>query len=296
MHLTILAVPGCPNAVLLEERVTSVLADHGHVTVSRHLITTAEEATRWGMHGSPTILVNGTDPFGGPGQAASMSCPAIPGHQRPDNRRAVNRPASPGHRASSRSITRPPGAPAKPGAQAHTADTGRTMAVQQSARAVCNLPIEGCRPRFPPGRPARTSRSPCPARAAPRPGRDERRHGGNRNIPVDVVLGGLRLGHPRSPWSGSACRHAVYCEPVVVPVAIPPGHPTSAGAGVLGDGADHGVEADRSPSWAAICSEIWWVPPATRERQSAALLTRAGLAHPPAVASWSDGTQKSLPP
>lgn len=74
MHLTILAVPGCPNAVLLEERVTSVLADHGHVTVSRHLITTAEEATRWGMHGSPTILVNGTDPFGGPGQAASMSC------------------------------------------------------------------------------------------------------------------------------------------------------------------------------------------------------------------------------
>ncbi len=74
MHLTVLAVPGCPNAVLLEERLTSVLAGHSHVTVSRRLITSAEQAARWGMHGSPTILVNGTDPFAEPGQAASMSC------------------------------------------------------------------------------------------------------------------------------------------------------------------------------------------------------------------------------
>jgi len=26
------------------------------------------------MHGSPTLLINGTDPFATPGQAASLSC------------------------------------------------------------------------------------------------------------------------------------------------------------------------------------------------------------------------------
>ena len=74
MELTVLAVPDCPNAALLEERLAQVLEGRRDVTVSRQLITDEDGAARWGMPGSPTILVDGLDPFAEPGQPASVSC------------------------------------------------------------------------------------------------------------------------------------------------------------------------------------------------------------------------------
>jgi Alkylmercury lyase len=74
MQVTVLGVPGCPHVPLLEERLAQVLADRSDVTVSREVIATADEAARSGMHGSPTILIDGLDPFAEPGQAASVSC------------------------------------------------------------------------------------------------------------------------------------------------------------------------------------------------------------------------------
>jgi Alkylmercury lyase len=74
VHLTVLAVPDCPNVTLLEERLTQVLRGRRDVTVSRHAIADLDQATRRGMHGSPTLLVDGIDPFAVPGQPASASC------------------------------------------------------------------------------------------------------------------------------------------------------------------------------------------------------------------------------
>ena len=74
MHLTVLAVPDCPNVMLLEERLAQVLQGRRDVTVSRQVIADQDEAARRGMRGSPTILVDGVDPFAGPGQPASVSC------------------------------------------------------------------------------------------------------------------------------------------------------------------------------------------------------------------------------
>jgi hypothetical protein len=74
MELTVLAVPGCPNAPELERRLAAVVAGRPAVTVTRQVITSAAEAARWGMHGSPTLLVNGRDPFGEPGAAAAVAC------------------------------------------------------------------------------------------------------------------------------------------------------------------------------------------------------------------------------
>jgi hypothetical protein len=74
MHVTVLAVPDCPNVMLLEERLAQVLQGRRDVTVSRQVIADQDEAVRWGMRGSPTILVDGIDPFAGPGQSASVSC------------------------------------------------------------------------------------------------------------------------------------------------------------------------------------------------------------------------------
>jgi protein-disulfide isomerase len=74
MHLMLLAVPDCPNAMLLEEHLAQVLEGRRDVSVDRQVIEDEQEAARLGMHGSPTILVDGTDPFAEPGQSASMSC------------------------------------------------------------------------------------------------------------------------------------------------------------------------------------------------------------------------------
>jgi len=99
MHLTVLAVPGCPNVALLEEQLASVLDGRPGVTVSRHVIAEEAEAASWGMHGSPTILINGADPFAEPGPVSQHVLPPVRGQRWPDFWCAVSGPAPPGHRA-----------------------------------------------------------------------------------------------------------------------------------------------------------------------------------------------------
>ena len=74
MQLTVLAVPGCPNARVLEQRLAGLLAARPEVTVTRRVIADAAEAARWGMRGSPTLLVDGQDPFAGSGSGAVVAC------------------------------------------------------------------------------------------------------------------------------------------------------------------------------------------------------------------------------
>jgi hypothetical protein len=74
MQLTVLAVPGCPNAPVLGDRLAAVLGGRAGVLVSHRVISDEGEAARWGMHGSPTLLIDGVDPFAGRGQTPSMSC------------------------------------------------------------------------------------------------------------------------------------------------------------------------------------------------------------------------------
>jgi hypothetical protein len=68
MELTVLAVPGCPKAPLLEQRLARLLAGRPGARVSRHVVGSDEEAARLGMSGSPTLLIDGREPFLGPGQ------------------------------------------------------------------------------------------------------------------------------------------------------------------------------------------------------------------------------------
>jgi hypothetical protein len=74
MELTVLAVPGCPNLAILERRLAEVLAGRPGLTVTRRVITDVAEAARWGMHGSPTLLVDGQDPFACPGTVPAFAC------------------------------------------------------------------------------------------------------------------------------------------------------------------------------------------------------------------------------
>jgi hypothetical protein len=74
MKLTVLTVAGCPHAPLLEQRLAVALGDRTDAEITWRVIADADEAARAGLHGSPTLLVNGTDPFAVPGQPASLSC------------------------------------------------------------------------------------------------------------------------------------------------------------------------------------------------------------------------------
>ena len=74
MELTLLTVPACPNAAAFEERLAAALASHPGVVVQRREVADEEEAADAGMHGSPTLLIDGTDPFAGPEAPGSMSC------------------------------------------------------------------------------------------------------------------------------------------------------------------------------------------------------------------------------
>jgi predicted DsbA family dithiol-disulfide isomerase len=74
MNLTVLAVPDCPNAPVLEDRLAGVLDGQEGVSVSHEVISNEADAARWGMHGSPTLLIDGVDRFAQPGRPTGMSC------------------------------------------------------------------------------------------------------------------------------------------------------------------------------------------------------------------------------
>ncbi|MCA1655433.1 MAG: hypothetical protein LC635_03070 [Pseudonocardiaceae bacterium] len=81
MRLEILHVPDCPNVDLLERRLRTVLNDS--IVVTHRMVADAAAAAATGMTGSPTLLVDGTDPFAGAGLEPSLSCRLYPNEYRP---------------------------------------------------------------------------------------------------------------------------------------------------------------------------------------------------------------------
>jgi hypothetical protein len=66
----------CPNWRVAEARLNEAVAGIGNddVVVSHELVSTPEEAEQAGFRGSPTILVNGVDPFAGPEDPIGFAC------------------------------------------------------------------------------------------------------------------------------------------------------------------------------------------------------------------------------
>jgi hypothetical protein len=69
MRVEILQVPDCPNAALLAKNLREARIDD----ITHHVIEDLETATAMGMTGSPTLLIDGTDPFAA-GEKPSVSC------------------------------------------------------------------------------------------------------------------------------------------------------------------------------------------------------------------------------
>jgi hypothetical protein len=73
MIIELLHVPDCPHRAPARRNLDAALAETGvAATVTERQVADADEAARVGLHGSPTVLVDGRDPFGGEG--ASLAC------------------------------------------------------------------------------------------------------------------------------------------------------------------------------------------------------------------------------
>lgn len=74
VEVTVLTVADCPNGPLIEDRLAQALAGRDGVRVIRREIDSEEDASLFGMRGSPTLLIDGVDPFAMAGTPFSVSC------------------------------------------------------------------------------------------------------------------------------------------------------------------------------------------------------------------------------
>lgn len=72
-RLQLLYFPDCPQWRLAEQRLNEVAASLG-LSIEHHWVTTQEEAERVSFRGSPTILIDGVDPFAEGDEAIGLSC------------------------------------------------------------------------------------------------------------------------------------------------------------------------------------------------------------------------------
>lgn len=72
-RLQLLYFPECPHWRLADERLSEIAGRLG-LSVEYQLVTTSEEAQLVSFHGSPTILVDGMDPFLDADEPIGLSC------------------------------------------------------------------------------------------------------------------------------------------------------------------------------------------------------------------------------
>ena len=76
VDIELLVVPDCPNESLALMALESAFEQVGlrEQSVRVTVITSQDEAQERGFIGSPTILIDGVDPFGVPGQSPAVAC------------------------------------------------------------------------------------------------------------------------------------------------------------------------------------------------------------------------------
>jgi hypothetical protein len=75
MEIELLVVTDCPNDPVAAELISRALVDTGvKATVIRTVISNEEQARQRGFLGSPTILLDGVDPFGRSDAQVGVAC------------------------------------------------------------------------------------------------------------------------------------------------------------------------------------------------------------------------------
>ena len=73
MNISLLYFDDCPNWKQTDAHLTS-LATEFDFTVTHQGVETIEDAERWQFRGSPTVLIDGTDPFARPEDPVGLAC------------------------------------------------------------------------------------------------------------------------------------------------------------------------------------------------------------------------------
>lgn len=90
MHIEILHVPDCPNLGLARARLSTALERTGTAAAVREVVVAdPTQADQLGMHGSPTITIDGRDLFSQGTGEGSLSCRLYWSDGRPDGAPAV---------------------------------------------------------------------------------------------------------------------------------------------------------------------------------------------------------------
>jgi hypothetical protein len=75
VDIELLVIPDCPNEDAAAELITTAVADSRvQASITRTIIASQDQALRRGFTGSPTILLNGVDPFAQPGAPVALAC------------------------------------------------------------------------------------------------------------------------------------------------------------------------------------------------------------------------------
>jgi hypothetical protein len=65
---------GCPHAETTYERILEAAAARPDIRVTKRLVATQADAERHQLHGSPTVLLDGVDPFVGVDTPIAWAC------------------------------------------------------------------------------------------------------------------------------------------------------------------------------------------------------------------------------
>ena len=74
MDVTLLYFDGCPNWKTADGHLQALTAEIPDLSITRRLVETPEEAVRVRFHGSPSVVVDGVDLFGGPDTPVGLAC------------------------------------------------------------------------------------------------------------------------------------------------------------------------------------------------------------------------------
>ncbi len=92
MQVNVLYFDDCPNWKVARQRLHEALGAAGladEVQVTYQTVETPEEAERVGFRGSPTILVDGRDPWADRGATGGLSCRIYATEDGPDGAPSV---------------------------------------------------------------------------------------------------------------------------------------------------------------------------------------------------------------
>lgn len=72
--MVLLYFDDCPNWLEADQHLGALAAEHPEMTIERRRVETVEDAEATRFHGSPSIIVDGIDPFADADAPVGLSC------------------------------------------------------------------------------------------------------------------------------------------------------------------------------------------------------------------------------